>query len=126
MRLLSRIALVSLVYDVLVGVMLAFLRPQMQAVFGVAAPQPPVHADLNALFVTCVGIGYWWPYRDPVRYRAYLWVMGVVLKSAGALVFVLDWRFRHSPDAFLLFAASDGTLALATAWALWRSRGAAR
>ncbi len=123
---LSRIALASGIYDVLVGLVLAALRPQMQAWFGVPAPEPPIHADLNALFVTTVGLGYWWPYRDPVRYRKYLWLMGPVLKGAGALVFLLDWRFRHSPASFLLFAVSDGGFAAVTAWGLWRTRGGAR
>ncbi len=120
------IALVSGVYDVLVGAALICLRPQLQAFFAVPAPVPPIHADLNALFVTCVGIGYWWPYRDPERHRPYLWVMGPLLKGGGALAFVLDWHYRQSPDLFLLFALSDGALGLVTLWALWRTRGIGR
>jgi hypothetical protein len=72
--------------------------------------------------VLSVGIGYWMPYRDPVRYRGYLWVMGPVLKGAGALAFVLDYVFRGSPASFLLFAASDGLLAVITLVALLASR----
>jgi hypothetical protein len=86
--------------------------------FGVAPPQPPIHADLNAVFVTIVGIGYLLPYRDPERYRAYLWLMGPFLKGVGAIVFVLDYVLRGSPRSFLLFAASDGVLALVTLIAL--------
>ena len=86
--------------------------------FGVAPAQPPIFSDLNGLFLLCVGIGYYWPYRDPVGARWYLWIMGVLLKSAGALTFLLDYSFRHSPASFLLFAASDGTLALLTLAAL--------
>ncbi len=125
-RALSAIALVSGIYDVLVGITLFFLRTQLQALFAVPAPIPPIHADLNALFVTCVGIGYWWPWRDPARYRGYLWVMGPVLKGGGALAFILDWHFRHSPELFLVFALTDGALGLITLWALWRSRAPAR
>jgi hypothetical protein len=44
--------------------------------------------------------------------------MGPVLKGAGALAFVLDHVVRHSPRSFLLFAASDGALALLTLWVL--------
>ena len=44
--------------------------------------------------------------------------MGPVLKGAGAALFVLDHFMRGSPDLFLLFAASDGTLAALTLWAL--------
>jgi len=47
-----------------------------------------------------------------------LWVMGPMLKGAGALAFVIDHYVRQSPRSFLLFALSDGTLALLTWWAL--------
>lgn len=89
--------------------------------FGVPPPLPPIHADLNALFVTMVGIGYLLPFRDPERYRAYLWLMGPLLKGAGATVFVLDYLLRGSPRSFLLFALSDGALALVTLIALVRT-----
>ena len=60
------------------------------------------------------------PWRDPVRYRGYLWVMGPLLKGAGAAAFLLDYALRESPTSFLLFAASDGTIAILTLWALLR------
>jgi hypothetical protein len=44
--------------------------------------------------------------------------MGPLLKGAGAIAFVLDYLIRHSPASFLLFAASDGALAVATLWIL--------
>ena len=56
--------------------------------------------------------------------RAYLWVMGPLLKGAGAVVFILDYVVRHSPASFLLFAVSDGAMAALTLWAL--TSGAAR
>ncbi len=96
----------------------------MAAVFGVAPPVPPIFGDLNGIFLIAIGVGYWFPYRDPARYRAYLWVMGPLLKGAGALAFVLDYLFRGSPSSFLLFAASDGTLALVTLVALIANRRA--
>ena len=117
---LSAIALVSGLYDIAVGASLALGRPLLTSLFNLPAPVPPIHADLNALFVTTVGIGYWWPYTDPVRFRWYLWLMGPVLKGAGAAVFVLDHVLRGSPRSFLLFAASDGVLAIVTLWALCR------
>lgn len=124
---LRTIALISGLYDVAVGVSLSAGRPLLMSLFQLPTPVPPIHADLNALFVTAVGIGYWWPYRDPVRYRWYLWLMGPVLKGAGALVFVADYLLRGSPQSFLLFAICDGTLALVTLWALVRDpHGAGR
>ena len=114
------IAAVSLVYDALVGVVMLAGRPLFAQLFDVPLPVPPIHADLNGLFLLCVAAGYLIPYREPQSSggRAYLWIMGPGLKGAGAAAFVLDYVVRHSPASFLLFAASDGTLALIALWAL--------
>jgi hypothetical protein len=48
--------------------------------------------------------------------------MGVGLKSGGAAAFLVDYLARDSPASFLLFAASDGTLAILTLLALAGSR----
>ena len=42
------------------------------------------------------------------------YVMGPMLKGAGAIVFILDYVVRHSPASFLLFAVSDGAMAAQT------------
>jgi hypothetical protein len=96
-------------------------RPLLSRLFDVPLPQPPIHADLNGVFLLAVAAGYLIPFRDPDRGRLYLWVMGPLLKGGGALAFVLDYTFRHSPRSFLLFAASDGALALVTLVALLTS-----
>ena len=119
------VALVSMIYDISVGLLLTVFRGQLTTLFGVPAAVPPIHVDLNAVFVTAVGIGYWLPYRDPQRYRGYLWVMGPLLKGAGAMTFILDYLLRGSPASFLLFAASDGALAIATLIVLVRTRSTA-
>ena len=93
-------------------------RPLLVRLFDVPPPQPPIHADLNGIFLLAVAAGYVMPFRDPVRGRGYLWVMGPFLKGAGALAFLADYAVRHSPRSFLIFAASDGLLALLTLWAL--------
>lgn len=117
------IAAVSGVYDAAVGLFLLLAADRFAALFGVAAAQPPIFSDLNGLFLLAVAAGYYWPYRDPVGARWYMWVMGVGLKGAGAAAFLLDYFLRHSPASFLLFAASDGTLALLTLGALvWSNR----
>jgi hypothetical protein len=95
----------------------------MSRAFGVPPPVPPIHVDLNALFLLAIGVGYWLPWREPQRYRGYLWVMGPLLKGTGALVFVLDHLMRQSPRSFLVFAATDGALAILTLWVLLSSRG---
>ena len=114
------IAAVSGAYDALVGVMMLAGRPIFASLFEVPLPVPPIHADLNGVFLLAVATGYLIPVRHPdsEEGRTYLWVMGPLLKGAGALTFILDYLVRHSPASFLLFAASDGTLALLTFWAL--------
>lgn len=116
------VAAVSGLYDGLVGLFLLVAADRFAALFGVAPAQPPIFSDLNGLFLLAVGIGYYWPYRDPAGARWYLWVMGPGLKGAGALAFLVDYFVRHSPASFLLFAASDGTLAVLTLAALAGSR----
>jgi hypothetical protein len=117
-RLLSAVAAVSGCYDILLGVGMIAARPLLARAFGVAAPTPPIHADLNGLFLIAIGVGYVLPWRRPDEWRAYLWVMGPFLKGLGAALFVADHALRGSPDSYLLFAACDGTLALVTLAAL--------
>ena len=115
---LSAVAAISGLYDFIVGALLLLLPGTLAATFGVPPASPRVFSDLNGLFLLAVGVGYYLPYREPERYRGYLWVMGPLLKGAGAIVFLLDYFYRGSPASFLLFAASDGTLALGTLYAL--------
>lgn len=120
MNRLRTIAAVSGVYDALVAASLLLARPLMTQLFDVPLPQPPIHADLNGIFCAAVAAGYVIPYREPesASGRAYLWIMGPLLKGAGAAAFLVDHFFRGSPASFLFFAASDGSLALLTLWAL--------
>jgi hypothetical protein len=124
---LRLIAAVSGFYDAAVGLFLLVAAARMAALFGVAPASPPIFADLNGLFLLAVGIGYYFPYRDPAGARWYLWVMGPFLKFGGAAAFLLDYFVRgRSPASFLLFALSDGTLAALTLVALLRDQPRAR
>jgi hypothetical protein len=117
---LRTIAAVSGIYDALVGVTMLVGRPLLAQVFNVPLPDPPIHADLNGIFLLSVAGGYLIPYREPdsAGGRAYLWIMGPLLKGTGAATFLIDHYVRQSPPSFLLFAVSDGMLALITLWAL--------
>lgn len=117
------VAAVSAVYDAFVGVMMIVGRPFFARLFDVPLPVPPIHAELNGVFLLAIAAGYSITYREPTSFggRAYLWVMGPLLKGGGALAFVLDYLLRGSPRSFLLFAVSDGALALLSLWALTRS-----
>lgn len=117
---LSAIAAISGLYDSIVGAFLLLAPGQLAALFGVPPANPRIFSDLNALFLLSVGAGYALPWRDPDRYRGYLWVMGPGLKGAGAVTFLLDYLVRGSPPSFLLFAASDGAIALLTLIGLMR------
>ena len=67
-------------------------------------------------------MGYLWAARDLPARRGYLWIAGVLAKGLGAALFVLDHLMHGSPSTFLLFAATDGGLALWTLAALLRLR----
>lgn len=119
---LSTVAAISGLYDLVVGALLLLAPDLLASWFGVPPASPRIFSDLNALFLIAIGVGYYFPWREPERYRGYMWVMGPLLKGAGALAFVLDYLYRGSPPMFLLFAASDGTLALLTLAALLARR----
>jgi hypothetical protein len=119
---LRTVSLVSGLYDALLGLAMLVAADTLAALFGIPRAQPAVLADTNGLFLLVIGAGYWLPWRNPAKWRAYLWLMGPLLKGGGALVFLRDVLLRDSPAAFALFAASDGVLALWTLAALLAPR----
>jgi hypothetical protein len=119
---LSRIAAISGLYDAVVGALLFAAPDRLASLFGVPTANPRIFSDLNGLFLMAVGVGYYFPWRDPERHRGYLWVMGPLLKGAGAALFLADYYFRGSPASFLLFAASDALIAAVTLYALLFTR----
>jgi hypothetical protein len=125
---MSRIRFVAAssgIYDGVIGALMLTAPSLFARLFDTPPAAHPIHAELNGLFLLAVAAGYAIPYRDPIRGRAYLWVMGPLLKGAGALTFVFEHLFRHSPSRFLAFAASDGAFALLTLWALVTTAGEA-
>ena len=119
-RALRTLALVSGVYDLLLAVPMLLIAPQVAAMMGAPPPVPLINAQLNGVFTLSLAAGYFWAARDVEGRRGYLWVAGVLAKALGAALFVLD-HFQHaSPASFLLFAVTDGSLAVLTAIFLLR------
>ncbi len=119
-RHLSVVAGVSLVYDFAIGLALLVATDSVAALFGVAVPEPRTFVTICGILLTCVGLGYLAPIRDPERHRQYLWLFGPLLKGAGAMVFLYEFFAGGAPASYLIFAAGDGGLALATLVALRR------
>jgi hypothetical protein len=118
---LRALALLSGVYDLLLGLPMLLAAPQVARLFGAPEPVPVVNAWLNGVFALALAVGYFWAARDVEARRGYLWAAGVFAKGLGAGVFVLDRLLNGSPPAFLVFAATDGTLAALTLWLLLRT-----
>jgi hypothetical protein len=108
---LAAVAAASFIYDVTAGIALLFAPSVLPQWFAMALPEPPLFLQLNGLFLIAVGAGYVLPYRDPRRYRGYLWVFGVGLKAAGAALFLATHVQQNGPAALLLFAAGDAVMA---------------
>jgi hypothetical protein len=121
---LRALSIVSGFYDLAIGVSMLFAARTMASLFGAPPPQPLLNAQLNGVFALAIGVGYFWAARDTEARRGYLWVAGVLAKALGAAVFVIDHFTQGSPTAFLLFAATDGTLAVLTTALLVRKTAA--
>jgi hypothetical protein len=122
---LRTLALVSGVYDLALAVPMLLAAPRLAEAMGAPPPVPLINAQLNGVFTLSLAAGYFWAARDVEARRGYLWVAGVLAKGLGAALFVLD-HFQHgSPPIFLLFAVTDGSLAILTAILLGR-RGEGR
>ena len=119
---LRALAVASAVYDLALAFPLLFAAEPMARAFGAPPPQPVVNAQLNGVFTLSLAAGYLWAAADVEARRGYLWVAGVLAKGLGAALFVVDHFARGSPDAFLVFAATDGTLAVLTGFLLSRAR----
>lgn len=119
---LKTLALLSGIYDLLLAVPMLIAPEATARLFGAPPPVPVLNAELNGVFALALAAGYFWAARDAEARRGYLWVAGVLAKGLGAALFVMDHFARGSPAAFLLFAATDGTLALLTLSSLLRRR----
>jgi hypothetical protein len=119
---LRRLALLSGVYDLALAVSTLFFAVPLARLFGAPPPVPVINAQLNGVFTLTLAAGYFWAAADVEARRGYLWCAGVLAKGLGAGLFLLDHFVNRSPRSFLLFVATDGTLALLTLWMLLRGR----
>lgn len=119
---LRTLAILSGAYDILLSVPLLLAPEALARAFGAPSPVPVINARLNGVFTLTLGVGYFWAAGAALDRRGYLWCAGVLAKGLGATLFVLDGMSGGSPTAFLVFAASDGVLAILTLWVLLRTR----
>jgi len=116
----SVVAGISLVYDLVIGLALLAATDRFASLFGVVVPEPRLFVTLTGIFLVCVGLGYAQPMRDPEHHRAYLWIFGPLLKGAGAIIFIWEHLVHSGPASYVLFAFTDGALAIATLVVLLR------
>lgn len=111
---LRGLCLVSGVYDLLLAAPMLLFPVATARLFGAPDPVPVLNAQLNGVFALSLAAGYFWTMGDAEGRRGYLWAAGVLAKGLGAGLIVADHFLRGSPASFLVFAASDGALALLT------------
>jgi hypothetical protein len=120
---LKSLAILSGVYDLALALPMLLLPAATAQLFGSPAPVPILNAQLNGVFALTLAAGYFWAAQEIELRRGYLWCAGVLAKGLGASLFVLDHFLRGSPASFLLFAGSDGALAVLTLALLLRRSG---
>ena len=111
---LRSLATISGLYDLGLAITMLFFAREAARAFGAPDPVPLLNAQLNGVFTLALAAGYFWARGDVDARRGYFWVAGVLAKGMGALLFVFDHFTQGSPVSFLLFAATDGLLALLT------------
>lgn len=111
---LRRLSFVCAAYDSALAVGMLAAAPWLATLFGGPQPVPLINAQLNGVFTLSLAGGYLWAAGDMGARRGYLWFAGVLAKGMGALLFVWDHFTQGSPTSYLLFAATDGALALLT------------
>lgn len=119
---LRTLAWISAVYDLALALPMLAAARLVAELLGAPAPVPLLNAQLNGVFTLTLGVGYLWAAADVQGRRGYFWIAGVLAKGLGASLFIFDHLTQNSPASFLLFAASDGTLALLTLVLLLQSR----
>ena len=88
---------ISGLYDFVVGAFLLAGRRTARVALRRAARARRGSSPTSTAVPVPSAIGYYLPWRDPERYRGYLWVMGPLLKGAGAARVPARLRLPGSP-----------------------------
>ena len=111
---LKVLAIVSGLYDLALALPMLLAADWVARLFGAPEPVPLLNAQLNGVFTLALAVGYFWAAANPEERRGFFWVAGVLTKGLGSALFVFDHFTQGSPSSFLVFAGTDGLLALAT------------
>lgn len=97
---------VAALYDVILGVVYFFGYEALYWQARVTLPNHPGYIQLNALFVTIAGVGFWFVSRAPERNRDLI-KMGVLFKAAYAGVIFFYLYRGNMPTMWLPYAICD-------------------
>lgn len=85
-------------------------------------PPLPFYATVLAVFLLAAGAGFIPAVADPAHQRTHLWVFGVGVRLAGAVLFIRIWLLGVAGWLVGLGGIADLALALLMAGALLRRR----
>jgi hypothetical protein len=109
--------IVAALYDFLLGAAYFFFYPAFYARFGIELPNHPGYVQLNALFVTIMGVGFWMVANAPARNRDLI-VLGSLFKAAYAGIVFAYWARGLMPSMWLIWAVCDTLFLMAFLGAL--------
>jgi hypothetical protein len=98
--------IVAALYDILLGAAYFLVYPSLYAHFGIELPNHPGYVQLNALFVTIMGVGFWMVANAPARNRDLI-ALGSLFKVAYAGIVFVYWARGLMPSMWLIWAVCD-------------------
>ena len=112
---LKALAWVSGIYDLALAVPMLFAARETARLFGAPDPVPLLNAQLNGVFTLSLGVGYFWAAAATARSGAVTsgWP-GCSRRGWGPRSSWSTISCAARRTSFLLFAATDGSLALLT------------
>lgn len=112
--------LAAAVYNFVWGTTVIFFPNALFAAFGMELPNYPSLFQAIGMMVQVYGIGYWFLWRDPERYAAFVWI-GLLGKLFGTIGFLYSAIRGELPWAFgVTIVANDVIWLPAFAGFAWR------